>query len=416
MLLTSCALLFALGIVGAPILWTLAGLLANALLRVPSEIGGEVIGMLHWLAIVIPILLLSTPIRGVIEAKERFDLVNLVAAPSAVALYVVPAAAALLGWSLAEIGAALLVARLAALIAFAAVCETVFPEFWRQPRFDLTLAKKLLGYGGWLTLSGILAPALTYGERFFIASSLGVATLGYYSAPFDMASRVMVIPTAAVIALFPRFSALGPKGRDVGALAARATQYVGLALSPIVFVLVVLGPDLVRIWLGQQFAVESGVVLRVLAVGVLVNSLGYVALALLQGTGRPDVVAKLYLIELVPFVALVIFLVSQFGLVGAGLAWLTRAAADTVLLIASAHATVDALREHLMRRLREVIPLFAVLSLGVGAAIALGSSVELRIAITTVTLGLYVIFMGRLVLERNRAGGRFTVWRLTKLG
>jgi O-antigen/teichoic acid export membrane protein len=73
-------------------------------------------------------------------------------------------------------------------------------------------------------------------------------------------------------------------------------------------------------------------VLQILAIGVLINSVAHVPFSLLQGVGRPDLVAKAYLLELVIHLGLSVLLIGRFGAVGAASAWGLRALVDAALL------------------------------------------------------------------------------------
>jgi len=73
-------------------------------------------------------------------------------------------------------------------------------------------------------------------------------------------------------------------------------------------------------------------VLQWLTVGVFINSLAQVAFALIQGTGRPDLTAKLHLIELPFYLVMVWWLIGAYGIEGAAIAWVVRVGVDTIFL------------------------------------------------------------------------------------
>jgi O-antigen/teichoic acid export membrane protein len=61
------------------------------------------------------------------------------------------------------------------------------------------------------------------------------------------------------------------------------------------------------------------------------NSIGYIPWTFLQAQGRPDVVAKIHALEILPFVAMLYCLIWFFGLPGAALAWCLRIILDVAL-------------------------------------------------------------------------------------
>ena len=86
------------------------------------------------------------------------------------------------------------------------------------------------------------------------------------------------------------------------------------------------------VWLGKDFAENSKEVVRILAFGVLINSLAHIPYALLQSSGRPNLTAKFHIIELPIYFFLALILVSKWGINGAATVWTLRVILDTALL------------------------------------------------------------------------------------
>jgi O-antigen/teichoic acid export membrane protein len=87
-----------------------------------------------------------------------------------------------------------------------------------------------------------------------------------------------------------------------------------------------------RLWIGTGFAEIAAPVGQLLLIGVWINSLAWVPLGLLQGQGRPAIVAKLHALELVPYVAILWIGMAWAGLPGAAWAWVLRVAIDALLM------------------------------------------------------------------------------------
>ena len=91
------------------------------------------------------------------------------------------------------------------------------------------------------------------------------------------------------------------------------------------------------LWLGPDFATHSYRVAQLLGIGAFALGVGAIPFALIQGLGRPDIPAKLNLIE-VPFYLLALYwAVHNFGVNGAAMAWTLRASIDGLLLVFFAH-------------------------------------------------------------------------------
>jgi O-antigen/teichoic acid export membrane protein len=87
------------------------------------------------------------------------------------------------------------------------------------------------------------------------------------------------------------------------------------------------------IWLGAEFANRGYQVAQVVAIGVLANGVASVPFALLQASGRPDITAKLHLLELPLYVAAVYVFTTHLGVVGTAVAWTGRVTLDAALLL-----------------------------------------------------------------------------------
>jgi len=112
----------------------------------------------------------------------------------------------------------------------------------------------------------------------------------------------------------------------------RGTNYVLMALFPLILITITLSHEGLALWIGSEFADKSTQVLRWIALGVFINSLGQIPYAFLQGTGRPDITAKLHLSELLFYLPTVWLMIVVYGIEGAAVAWAARMVVDTLIL------------------------------------------------------------------------------------
>jgi O-antigen/teichoic acid export membrane protein len=144
---------------------------------------------------------------------------------------------------------------------------------------------------------------------------------------------LLVIPSALSGVLFPAFAVtLIRDPARIQLLLDRSLKYLFLVIFPAVLIVAALAPEGLRLWLGPEFAERATSVLRWLAAGVLINSLAYAPFALIQSAGRPDITARLHLIELPLYVTAVWILSKEFGIRGTAIAWTGRVALDTSLI------------------------------------------------------------------------------------
>jgi len=325
-----------LGVLGALVWAGITPFLVERVLKIPLELVGEAKATFYLLSLSVPVVLVSSSFRGVLEAAQRFDLVNAVKVPSSALTFVLPLVGLWLGFSLPGIVALILSARIGALVVFVVTNLRITPQL-RTYSGSFSLLPRLFSFGGWITISSIASPVLVYLDRFLIGSLLSMAAVAYYTAPYETVTRLWIIPASLVMTLFPAFSALeGIKDRrTLGALLARSIKYILLALGPVVLIVIVFAREALQLWLGADFAAKSTLVLQILALGVLINSLAWPPFALLQGAGRPDLPAKFHLFELPVYVGIAWVLVSNWGIAGAAVAWTLRVALDTFLLFAA---------------------------------------------------------------------------------
>lgn len=319
-------------------------------LEISAALGGEARRAFVLLAAAAPVFILTNTFRGLLEAAQRFDIVNAVRAPTSATNFLVPLAGAWLGWPIDVIVAGMVAARVLALAAYAAACLRAWPVLRQAVRPDRARVRELAGFGGWVALSSFLSPVMVYIDRFVIGALVTVAAVGFYAAPQEMVTRLYIVPASIVGTLFPAFAGRTPgRGRGGARTAAvhggddvlermfvGGVKYLLCLLAPLLIVLAALAPDVLDLWLGDEFAARGAAALALLSIGMLFNGLASVPNTLIHAAGRPDVTAKFHLIEL-PIHLLVLWLmVHAWGITGAAAAWSIRLALDTALIYGAA--------------------------------------------------------------------------------
>jgi O-antigen/teichoic acid export membrane protein len=184
-----------------------------------------------------------------------------------------------------------------------------------------------------MTVSNVIGPLMVTFDRFVIGGMISVTAVAYYATPYEVATKLLFVPAALAGVLFPAFSTVGPIDRGrLARLVEGGVRYVFIALFPITLFLIAFAPEILRVWLGNDFAMNSTAVVRWLAIAIFINSLAQIPSAHVQSAGRPDLTAKLHLFELPLYLVLLFSLVKTMGIRGAAIAWLLRAAIDSVLL------------------------------------------------------------------------------------
>jgi O-antigen/teichoic acid export membrane protein len=346
---TSLALMLGLSIIGTIALAGLSPALAHRVLKVPAELQGESVAAFLLLAGCLPFMITTTGLRGILEAQQRFGIVNAIRIPTNAFTFVGPLAVLPLSHSLVPIVAVLATGRILAWLAYLISALRSMPAL----RSGLVFARHHVGYvlrfGTWMTVSNVISPLMFYVDRLVIGAMVSVAAVAYYATPFEVVSRVLTIPSALAGVLFPAFTMSFAQDRQRAAfLLLRGQKYLFLVMFPIILAIVTMANDGLRLWLGGEFARNSTTVLQLLAVGVFFNTLGVLPWVLIQGAGRPDLTAKFHMMELVLYLPILWLMVTHYGVQGAAVAWTLRALLDAVFLVCGAQ---HFLKRHIVTRL-----------------------------------------------------------------
>jgi O-antigen/teichoic acid export membrane protein len=199
----------------------------------------------------------------------------------------------------------------------------------------------LLRYGGWTTLTNVVSPMMVFLDRFLIGALLPIAAVTHYVTPYEAITKMTVIPSAILAAMFPAFAATFASDRErMGQLYDRALRAVVIVTFPVLLVAIALAPEGMRLWMGLSLPPVSTTVLQVLAIGIFINSIAQAPFAALQGAGRPDLIAKLHLLELPVYVGAIWLLIHTLGLIGVAIAWTLRVTIDAVALLLVTRGTL----------------------------------------------------------------------------
>ncbi|MGA8053997.1 MAG: flippase, partial [Burkholderiales bacterium] len=295
---TALVALLGLGFVGTLAGLALSGLLAREVLAIPAPLQAEAAKSLAILFLALPLVVSSAALAGLLEAFQRFDLVNAVRVPLGIASFVFPLGATALSPDLVTVALSLVLVRLAGWAGYSWLANRLLriADRWR---FEPAQVRALLRLGGWMTVSSVAGPLMVYLDRFVLGARTTMSAVAYYATPFELITKLLVVPSAVGGVLFPGFASLhaaDPSGfRRLGRI---GTALILAALFPVALALVLFAGELLAMWLDAEFARHSRRVVQWLALGTFLNAAAHVPFAALQAAGRPDLTAKLHLAEL----------------------------------------------------------------------------------------------------------------------
>jgi O-antigen/teichoic acid export membrane protein len=330
---TSLLLMLLMGVFAGLLTLAISPWLVEKALKIPPELQGETLRSFYLLGISVPMVTLTSGLRGILEAHQRFALANAIRVPMSIFSFAGPLVVLPFSHSLVPVIIVLVVGRMVGLVAHIFACFHSMPVLRHNFKINASEIQPLIAFGGWITVTNVLGPVVSYIDRFLIGALISVSAVAYYTTPLDVVSRLTVIPGALSGVLFPAFTvSLMQNPKHTSVLLSRAIKYILIIIFPIILVMVCLAPEFLRLWLGSIFAQNSSTVLRLLAAGVFVNCFSTVPSTFVQSAGRPDISAKLYLLELPLYVAMIWMLARHWGIEGTAAAWSIRITLDAVLL------------------------------------------------------------------------------------
>jgi O-antigen/teichoic acid export membrane protein len=322
-----------MGVLGVIIMCTFTPYLVLYTLKIPLELVPEIKDTLYLLSLSIPIVICAACFRGILEAYQRFDLIQAVRVPAGALTFLGPSFVLLFSQNLVYVIASLVVVRFVECFASMFLCVRIIPGMIGNIVVEKSLLKTLIRFGSWMTVSNVIGPLIVYSDRLLIGSLISIASVAYYMAPHEMVNKLMVIPGAFVGVLFPAFGLSFVRDSSLTKLLyCRGIKYVFIFVFPIILIIVTLSFEALYLWLGQEFSLESGRILQWLAVGAFFNSQSFIPSALLHAGGRPDLTAKLYIIEAPFYLIAIWYLIGVYGVEGAAIAWVLRVAIETLIL------------------------------------------------------------------------------------
>ena len=330
---TSIFLMLIASLIGGILVYLLTPSLVMDIFKISGEIQDETTKAFYLLAFSIPIVTTTAGLRGVLEAYQKFGIINIIRTSLGVSSFLVPLICLIFTNSLYWIVFFLMLIRILIWCLYLIQCFRLNNNLKEDINFSLHNIKPILKLSGWITVSNIVVPLMIYLDRFLIGVIDSATAITYYATPYEVVSKLLLIPSALTGVLFPAISANYQSNPDFTRnMTNKSVKYIFFLLFPLVLVIVSFAYEGMYVWIGEKFAVNSALILQLLAIGVLFNSMAYIPFSYLQGVGRPDITAKIQLAELPFYVVFMWFAIDEFGIKGAALVWTLRIIVDSFLL------------------------------------------------------------------------------------
>jgi O-antigen/teichoic acid export membrane protein len=302
-------------------------------LNVPGHLTAAAVTALRLTAVSFVFSILSGVLNAPQLSRLRMDLNAVINAAIKVMLGVGTTAALFLGGGIVAAAAFGLVVSGLGLVAHIVVSRGLLRRLL-EPTIDTVMVGPMLRFGFGLMITSVASLILTHIEKLIITGIVSVASLAHYSVAFTFAMMATTFSWGMVQSLIPAFSQLSRPGseREYSALFSRSLRLNIVWLLPTLTVLFVIARPFFTIWAGEEFGPESTLPFYILLIGLFFNILSYVPYSMVVASGRSGLLAKLYWMELVPYIVISYFLIANLGIVGAAAAWSVRVFSDTIFL------------------------------------------------------------------------------------
>jgi O-antigen/teichoic acid export membrane protein len=186
-------------------------------------------------------------------------------------------------------------------------------------RLDFSRLKDLYSYGRWIFWTSVFIFFLTEGDDAFLGKVLGVTALGFY----QMAHRISNLPATEITHVisqvtFPAYAKLQDHPEGLRDAYLRVLKLTALLSIPAAAGIFILAPELTQLLLGDKW-MPMVPVMRVMVVGGAVRSIGATMGPVFQAVGKPEILSRFLLVQVLLVAALIYPLTITWGIVGTGL-------------------------------------------------------------------------------------------------
>ncbi|HVB56882.1 MAG TPA: flippase [Candidatus Acidoferrales bacterium] len=396
---TGLALKAAFGTVGAIILAASCPFLVHHVLKIPPALQHQALIAFYLMAIGLPLCISIDGLRAILEAHQRFDMISLVRSPNAIVSSLGPLAVLPFSHNIAVIIGALLLNNVVTWLVYFVCCTRALPGLTRDVRFQSSLVRGLLTFGGWETGSNIFSFLTHSADRFMIAAMISIGAVAFYVVPVRILNKLRLVPALIFSVLYPAFAhSLAEDRERARMLFARGAKLTLLVTFPILLVCVVFARELLTLWIGADFATHGAVVLQFLAISVLADGMGGIAGTLVSAAHRPDINAKIHAVLLPAYLGFAVVMIRRYGVDGAAAACLARAVVDSLAHWATVRVVLPSRGGVSMRLGSFVLIAFATMSI---ALFSLPIEVKVLMVVAAI-VGMYAAAWNALFTGNDR--------------
>ena len=265
-----------------------------------------------------------------------------------------------------------------------------------------SLVGPLLRFGGTVTFIMLAGTFLFHIEKPLLASLCSVKALGHYAVAFTLARTIALLPGSLNQSLLPALSRLqaGSDRSRLEQVYGRAVRGLLLWSLPAAMILWVVARPFLRLWAGSEFASASLIPLQILLVGAVFDGVSYAPRSFLEAVGKPHLLARCQLVEVVPFFCVAYFVIGRYGAAGAAAMWSLRAMVESVWVYREAYR-VSGFKSLPFANRSGFIGVLTAVALPVLATEVMPAKVEILVSVVAFSLAIYLLIAWRAILSSD---------------
>ncbi len=271
----------------------------------------------------------SAVFLSILQAKQRFDLLNILMTVNKTALTLGMVIVLASGGNLYHVMYSYLAITLFSLLYYFFSCRKILPiGISFRPQFDRHSFRRLFSFGLFTTIGKVASLLVRQLDRLILGAMMPIKWVSFYSVPSSISLWIVQATTKISPVIFPAASEIRASDSPdkLQTLFTKSMKYCFILSLPLCVLMAAIPDKVLLYWLGPvigpEFASKSSLSLTFLAVGALFESLTAVPAMIILGIGRPDIQAIFAITSGVANAALLMFLVPRFGINGASLSYM----------------------------------------------------------------------------------------------
>jgi O-antigen/teichoic acid export membrane protein len=318
---SSLTLYALLGFITSVLIFSIAPMLVGTVFRI--EVGDQPLAIraIQVGAIGLGVRFVDAVFLSTLRGYERYDLSAKVMIVVKIAIVGVAVGLVALGYGVVEILVGTVVVTATGAVAQAMLCRQLLrePVFW--PSTDPEALREILSFGMYSWFQGVGATVFRQADQLLVGAMLGAGAVAYYNVCLRLTQQIHSLVSAAFNFLFPLISSKYAKTGSKGlksifrkCLGVNVVSAACLAL-PILF----FGNPILILWMGADFAEQSGSLLTYLSIAFFLLSINIVPYYMLLGLGQVKFVAMTNLGGGLLSIVAAAFLIPLLGVTGAAI-------------------------------------------------------------------------------------------------